>query len=106
MSGSMPLHYLCAKFCQSLRDRVVIEVRTADGKIEIEQHFGNSTHARAADANEVHVFDFMLHHALSCLQTSPDRRPSPCVAVRISQPSRCPAPFANSPCICRQNVHV
>ena len=39
------------------------DIGTADFEAEVEHHLGNPAHARAADADEVHVFDLVFHPA-------------------------------------------
>ena len=46
---------------EALRHRIARQIRTAHLIAEIDEHFGNAAHARAADPDEVNVFDDMFH---------------------------------------------
>src|SRR5690349_6238866 len=50
---------------QALEGRAVGQVRAGDLVAEVEQHFGDAAHARAADADEVDVTNGVLHLASS-----------------------------------------
>ncbi len=56
---------------QSLGHGIVAQVRTTDLITQVVQHLGNTTHAGAADANQVDMFDPAHRRVSHC--TPPDK---------------------------------
>ena len=50
-----------AQMLQTFRHGTLRQIRAADRITEIQKHFGNAAHTRAADAHEVNVLDYKLH---------------------------------------------
>ena len=60
-------HDFRAQRFQSFYHRRFGEIRSTHVVIKIDQHLGDTGHAGSADADEVKMFDFMLHAASSAL---------------------------------------
>ncbi|MNT06440.1 hypothetical protein D3C72_1411050 [compost metagenome] len=63
---------LHAQPSQAARNRRLVQVGPADRVAQVEQHFGNAAHARAADAYEMDMLNSVFHdeRPAACSQTS------------------------------------
>ena len=61
MRGVVPFVYAGAQFGQAIGHRRQLQVGSADGIAQIEQHFGDAAHADSSDPGEVKMLNTKKH---------------------------------------------